>query len=135
MKDLNSFFGGFFLLGTRGGQVRCLVFIRCRQDNCATLDASCRHTKIHPSMPSWINIHKLHDERFKHLSFLFVQVLRHSRGWEGCAFDWFTVLENNLIKLVSRVFFNNILRSIWMVQNSCVVSSLIRSNPFKHCDN
>ncbi len=107
-EGLKIYFLGFFLLGTGGGQGGCLIFITCRQENCVNLDASCKHTQIHPSMPSWINIHKLHNERFKQLSFLFVQVLGHSCGWEGCAFDWFTALENNLIKLVSRVFSNNI---------------------------
>jgi hypothetical protein len=38
------FFWRVFLLGTGGGQGGCLVFIRCRQENCVNLDASCRHT-------------------------------------------------------------------------------------------
>jgi hypothetical protein len=104
----------------------CVVFIRCRWENWVNLDANCRPTQIHPSMPSSFNIHSLPDERFKH-SFLFFWIVGLARGWEGCVFDWFMVVENNPIKLTYRVFFNNILTAIWMVENSFVVSFSIGS--------
>jgi len=83
-KKKNPIFRLKHLLGGGGGFG--VSFIRHRHENWVKLDVYCRHSQIHPWIPSWPNFHKLAIEGLKHLCFWFFGEVAGERGC--CVFDF-----------------------------------------------